>query len=113
MSPKTLDQIVDADPQLKFLPDLISLAQKHIRPNQIILFGSRARGDHAKTSDVDLAFVVPEEKRGDWSRFVAEVDESLRTLLKLDLVRIDSASDDLKRSITEEGVTIHGKENCP
>ncbi|MCX6126392.1 MAG: nucleotidyltransferase domain-containing protein [Proteobacteria bacterium] len=107
-SPKTLNRLIAEDPPLKFLPSLISIAQKYIEPKEIILFGSRARGDHSKNSDVDIAFVVSDDKRDDWPRFVAEVDENLKTLLKLDLVRLDRASDDMKRSIAKEGIIIYG-----
>ncbi len=93
---------------MKFIPSLISLAQKYIEPEEIILFGSRARGDYSLTSDVDIAFVVPEENRDQWGRFVAEADENLKTLLKLDLLRMDRASDDMKRAIAKEGVVVYG-----
>ena len=103
----TIDSLLQRDPQLKFLPDLIFLAQKLVSPEKIILFGSRARGDHARLSDVDLAFVILEVERKNWSRFVAEVEENTRTLLKLDLVRMDRIGSEMTSSIAEEGIVIY------
>ncbi len=40
--------------------------------------------------------------------FCAEADENLKTLLKLDLLRMDRASDDIKRAIAKEGVVVYG-----
>lgn len=42
-------QSVDADPQANY--------------SQMILFGSRARGDHHEESDVDVAIIVPDDEK--------------------------------------------------
>jgi hypothetical protein len=76
----SLDFVVRRDAQLGFLPDLVALAVKYAKPDRIVLFGSRARGDHTRGSDVDVAFYIPEAGLGGWSRFVAEAEEGLRTL---------------------------------
>ena len=102
---------MQADPQLRFLPQLIALARHMLQPQQIILFGSRARGDHTSTSDVDLALRVSAAGTAHWPRFVAEAEEHVRTLLKLDLVRLDRTSDAMRQSIAEEGLLIYAQEN--
>jgi uncharacterized protein len=102
---------MQADPQLRFLPQFIALARHMLQPQQIILFGSRARGDHTRTSDVDLALRVSEAATSHWPRFVAEAEEHVRTLLKLDLVRLDRTSDAMRQSIAEEGLLIYDQEN--
>lgn len=48
------------------------------------MFGSRARGDYKKTSDIDLAVTG-----GDFSRFALDVEEETSTLLKYDIVDLD------------------------
>lgn len=73
---------------------------------QIVLFGSRARGDHGPASDIDLAiFPVPQFKyRG---RLSSDIDE-LDTLLKIDVVFIDEHSDPkLLGNIMREGVPLY------
>jgi predicted nucleotidyltransferase len=65
----------------------------------LILFGSRARGDYYKTSDIDLAV-----SGGDISRFSLSVDEETSTLLKFDFVNLDRAvQPELRASIEREG----------
>lgn len=74
--------------------------------DKIILFGSRARGDHHLTSDIDLAiYPLPGfEKRGE---LASDLDD-LRTLLKIDTVFIDSQIDlQLLGNIRREGVTLY------
>lgn len=107
----SLTQVLQVDPQLRFLPQLIALAQQRLWPQQIILFGSRARGDHTRTSDVDLAFRLAEAAAPHWPRFVAAVEEHVRTLLRLDLVRLDRASEAMRQSIAQEGLVIYEQEN--
>jgi predicted nucleotidyltransferase len=103
----TLKKLIEKDPQLKFLNELIVLVLRFIEVKKIILFGSRARGDHTRTSDVDIAFVLEEAQNKNWPRFVAEADENLKTLLKLDLVRMDRANEQIKQSIEKEGHVIY------
>ena len=111
MRKKSLEDIIKIDTQLKFLPDLIVMAQKFINPHRIILFGSRARLDHTKKSDVDLAFDIPENMNSRWSRFIAEAEENLKTLLKLDLLQIKSAHHKIIESIEKEGIIIYDSQN--
>lgn len=73
---------------------------------RIVLFGSRARGDHKSTSDIDLAvFPLPEfEGKG---RFCAEIDD-LRSLLKIDIVFVNETTEKtFLESIKKEGVIIY------
>lgn len=48
----------------KVLEEICALAEKY-RLDRVILFGSRARGDYKKTSDIDLA-----ASGGMWSAFL-------------------------------------------
>lgn len=75
----------------------------------VILFGSRARGDHWERSDIDLAVVCPEASRKDWHEMVDIVEEA-RTLFKIDLVRFDNAPDSLKKEILSEGIPLYERE---
>ena len=52
----------------------------------VILFGSRARGDYKRVSDIDLAV-----KGGDLVRFALDVQEETSTLLKFDVVNLEMA----------------------
>lgn len=71
----------------------------------VILFGSRARGDYKRVSDIDLAV-----KGGDLARFALDVQEETSTLLKFDVVNLDgSIQEELRDSIEKEGKILYEK----
>ena len=55
---------------------------------EIWLFGSRARGDNASRSDIDLAILCPAATQDDWHEVMNIVEEA-DTLLKIDCVRVE------------------------
>ncbi|MCI5994609.1 MAG: nucleotidyltransferase domain-containing protein [Blautia sp.] len=70
---------------------------------KVILFGSRARGDFRKTSDIDLAV-----QGGDTTRFALDVEEEVSTLLFFDVVDLDApVQAELLNSIVQEGKVIY------
>lgn len=58
--------------------DIISIAIKN-DIKKLILFGSRARGDFKRTSDIDLAV-----EGGNISAFAVQVDEEVSILLEFE-----------------------------
>ena len=73
---------------------------------RVVLFGSRARGDHGTRADIDLAIECPTAAMKDWARLWAMVDDA-PTLLAIDLVRLDEAPLELREEIEREGVTLY------
>ena len=72
---------------------------------KVILFGSRARGDFRRTSDIDLAV-----SGGDFNRFALDVDEETSTLLEYDIVNLNAEmQDELRESIKKEGRILYEK----
>lgn len=72
---------------------------------KVILFGSRARGDFKRTSDIDLAVTG-----GDFTPFALDVDEETSTLLQYDIVNLDSdMQEELRESIHREGRILYEK----
>lgn len=71
----------------------------------LLLFGSRARGDHHRLSDIDL-MIIPKEGhcRTDESAFAAWIEESSQVLHRVDLVRWEDAGTDLRERVMTEGV---------
>lgn len=63
--------------------------------DEIWLFGSRARGDHAERADIDLAILCPKATNKEWHE-VLEIIENADTLLKIDCVRLDKETLDQK-----------------
>ena len=72
---------------------------------KVVLFGSRAKGTHTKRSDIDIAV-----SGGDFDSFYWDIKEKVHSLLSFDIVDIDSGiSEDLKKEIEKDGVTIYEK----
>ncbi len=49
------------DPAAEIIQGMVTAIVREAHPLAVILFGSRARGDHRPTSDVDLLVVVPDD----------------------------------------------------
>jgi len=88
------------------LIQLIQDIAKKYAIKRIVVFGSRARGDHTPTSDIDLAvYTLPEFVNKGY--FSSEIDD-LATLLKIDVVFINDYTDtNLVENIKKEGVVIY------
>ena len=83
----------------------ITLFAKNNNIEKIILFGSRAKGNHTERSDIDIAV-----SGGDFDAFYWDVKEKTHSLLSFDVVDLDSGvSDDLKSEIDKDGVVIYEK----
>lgn len=84
------------------LREIIQLAKQN-NVKQVILFGSRARGDYKERSDIDIAF-----SGGNSSCFILSVDEETSTLLEFDVIDLDKpVREELLQSIEEEGILIY------
>ena len=86
------------------ITEICQLAERY-SVEQVILFGSRARGDFRRTSDIDLAV-----RGGDFARFALEVEEETSTLLQFDIVDLNrDMQDELRLAIEEEGKLLYEK----
>ena len=86
------------------LTEIRDLAEKY-GLERVVLFGSRARGDYKKTSDIDLAVTG-----GNITLFSLDVEEETSTLLSFDVVNLDgSVQEELRKSIEQEGRLLYEK----
>lgn len=86
----------------KIVEDIVSIARKN-GVKKVILFGSRARGDHTERSDIDLA-----AGGGNISDFYYDLEEEARTLLMFDVVNMDRGiSSQLQAEIDKDGVVLY------
>ncbi len=93
---------MEMDSVLKQIKDI---AMKY-KIDKLVLFGSRARGDHSPVSDYDIAVFGKHLSTLDKACFCADVDE-IETLKKIDIVFVyDSATDELIKNITRDGVIL-------
>ena len=90
--------------RLSVLQQIRALAARY-EVHQVILFGSRARGEHKERSDIDLAV-----RGGDVSGFALAVDEETDTLLRYDVVDLSRPTDaTLLENIEKDGVMLYEK----
>lgn len=88
----------------RVLRELTSFARKH-HIEKVILFGSRAKGNHTERSDVDIAVAD-----GDIDHFYWDVKENVHSLLTFDVVELeDKISDELRKEIERDGVILYEK----
>jgi len=79
-----------------------------------IVFGSRARDDAEKRSDVDLAIEAPEATARQWLDLWYSLREESDTLLVVDVVRLEEASAELRHEILSKGEVLYErKQDCP
>lgn len=74
----------------------------------ILLYGSRARGDHRLRSDIDIAIVAPRAGEPDWQR-IMDIVENADTLLGIDCVRLDTLApnDPLRQRIETDALFLY------
>ncbi len=88
-----------------------NVAKQFIPIQKIILFGSRARGDHDERSDIDLA-VFAQKPFEDFFDFQYKIENVVPTLLKFDIVLIEPNTDKaLLHEISKDGVLLYEKCN--
>ena len=86
------------------MEEILNLAKKH-GIKELILFGSRARGDFNRASDIDLA-----ARGGDICRFALDVEDETSTPLRYYVVDLDrNVQEDLRKMIETEGVVLYEK----
>ena len=78
--------------------------------DEIWLFGSRARGDHRKKSDIDLAIICPNSTDNDWDN-IMDIIENADTLLKIDCIKFDKIkiSEELFDNILKDKKVLYVK----
>lgn len=72
---------------------------------KVVLFGSRARGDNAQRSDIDIAVFCPHATIQDWFKVLEYIDQA-DTLLLIDCVHFEKVDRELQQKIMNEGVEL-------
>ena len=84
------------------IEEIKNLARKY-QVKRVILFGSRARGDYKRTSDIAVS-------GGDFAGFALDMEEETSTLLEFDIVNLDrEMQDELRETIEREGKLLYEK----
>ena len=98
--------------QSALLESIVTTITSYRDARKIVLFGSRARGDHTPVSDIDIAVVDTDWTREDVALAHDRVEEEVPTALKIDVVGYHLVSRDaLRRRIDEAGRVIYERPN--
>ena len=90
--------------ETQVINEIIDLAKSN-GIEKVILFGSRARGDYHRASDIDLAVCG-----GDITNFALDVEEKTSTLLTYDVVDLSKKlQEGFRESIEKEGKILYEK----
>lgn len=86
------------------IKEIRTLAEKY-EIEQVLLFGSRARGDFYRSSDIDLAV-----KGGKVEKFSLDVKDTTSTLLDFDIVDMEKISPgEFMDTVKREGIVLYEK----
>lgn len=88
-------------PLFQVVPDL----------DRVLLFGSRARGDHQERSDIDLAVDAPNMDILTWDKLCQNITDNSQTLLSVDLIWLQQTPARLRNRIHREGVIVFERED--
>jgi len=77
---------------------------KEYNPKAIYLFGSRARGDNFKNSDIDIAVDIDMSFRE--KRKLKEKVDKAAGLYSVDLVFFDEMSEEFRNKVLSEGIRL-------
>ena len=90
--------------ETQVINEIIDLAKSN-GIEKVVLFGSRARGDYHRASDIDLAVCG-----GDITNFALDVEEKTSTLLTYDVVDLSKKlQEGFRESIKKEGKILYEK----
>ena len=88
---------------------IVKLLSEELSPNELILFGSRAKGNFKKGSDIDIAVKGGRELTHREERKLKERIEELSGLYSVDIVFWEKLDMDFKENLKNTGKILYGK----
>jgi len=86
----------------RVIKKLVTFFKKYDFIDQVLLFGSRARGDYGKSSDIDLCIFSNTMTNLEFSKLKFELDE-LPIFHKIDIVHFKKVDKELQNNIIKIG----------
>ncbi|HHY65875.1 MAG TPA: nucleotidyltransferase domain-containing protein [Alicyclobacillus sp.] len=91
----------------RLLQDIVAVLSGNERVERAAVYGSRARGDYRRSSDIDICLYGDKLTARDVN-LLQDALEQLRTALRFDMVHYQRVSNpSLKQAIDREGVQIY------
>lgn len=88
----------------KYKKKLIEIIEKYISDSKIYLFGSRAKGRHRETSDVDISIDAGKELSSNLLYKIKDEIEESNIPYFVDVVDFNYVSDEMKNQILKNGI---------
>ncbi len=79
---------------------------KNYNIRKAILYGSRAKGNFMKGSDIDITIVAPELSFEEYLDMLSDID-NLDIIYKIDLTKYELLDNDMKEHIKRVGVILY------
>lgn len=94
----------------KVIEDIINILKKYPEVERAVIFGSRARGNYRKGSDIDITLFGDKLTNSINTKIFYDIDD-LYLIYKIDLINFNTLSkeDKLRENILNEGVEIYAK----
>ena len=92
------------------IEDIKNILKKYPEVEKAVIFGSRARGDYRKGSDIDITLFGDKLTNSINTKIYYEIDD-LYLIYKIDLINFNTLNEEdmLRKHILEEGVEIYVK----
>ena len=91
----------------RFMDELLAYCFSNPVIQKVVHFGSRARGNYRKTSDIDLAIYTNNATHSQQNLIEYQIQE-MPTLLKIDIVFMDRlANEKLIANIVKDGAVVY------
>ena len=101
-----LSALIGTEPLYPAIPALAAAIGAGFPVNRVLLYGSRARGDHLPRADVDLAVDAPDLTDRQWYD-ILDLVEAAPTLLKIDCVLLQKAKGSFLQEILKDGTPLY------
>lgn len=92
------------------IKDIVGIIKEYEEITKAVIFGSRARGDYKKTSDIDIALFGENISNSIHTKVFYQI-EDLYIPYKIDLINFNTLSEEnkIRENILKEGVEIYAK----
>lgn len=94
----------------QIIEDIKDILKKYPEVEKAVIFGSRARGNYRKGSDIDITLFGDKLTNSINTKIFYEID-NLYLVYNIDLINFNTLNeeDKLRQSILDEGVEIYAK----